>query len=1268
MAELRVVGEYVGPGEQRTAETLAAELPDSWVIVANRSLPTREQDDMDLVVVGENLVFLLEEKAWGPVVRLGPMMWQVGKEGRFDRRANPIPRVSKVARVLAGFLRRVNAYPPHGRLVLARVVMSHPTLDLDERGAGEEADLILLLKDAAQELLESDKNAREGLGLARDDVIEFISGWGGRRQQPEKIGTYTVLGEMAGLGRAKVYAGRNDVGQLVLLRCHPMDGWGPGADRLDLVRRERTAIERVAASGRTLRSDPVFTDDERRWYVVPIVLDQEIASLTSLISKPNPPIHPHLSDPLEVTRFVRDAFEGLAQLHAEGVLHRGIHPTRVGRASDGRVKFLDLYLAHVSGEETIAADVSDLADIGYEYSAPECEEHIGFATPASDLFSLAKSLLWWLNGDMKTSAEESETPILRSELVPVASLLSQCLEPSPEARPTVLAMVESLAALERTDAGKAEEPDESVRAKDRPEPQESASPQMIAAGALIQGRWELERELGRGGYAESWLARDTQLDEPRVLKLYKSGVTVEQALREFQAADEIRHDRCARVYDLIPTPSLMLISEYVPGENLADASRLAIDAAACRDYALDILDGLADIHKRDFLHRDVTPRNIIVETEKQSAKLIDFGIARPQSGAMTVVGTPRYMAPEIALGSAASPQSDLYSLGVTFLYCMLGRWPYRMDQFEEPDKSVVQGLTLEEKERLEPLGVSIAQQFFRLVSPDLEQRPSSAVDFADDLRRAVPVLAASGAAIVNPTVDDLRLLYRGSSIGNAGNRGLDDEFAMGTYVSTLLDTALTPSIVNGELDLVLLTGNPGDGKTSFLVKIRELLTSIGAEVEREGLGGWLLSTKTRTFSAVYDASEARDDKSSDELIIQALQRPRDDVPHTALIAINDGRLRRFFDDYADLYPTYAAAVARDSQTLDGRVAVIDLKRRSLAPTVNDPEGLAGRVLGSLTTEQLWSACGGCKARNVCPILRNRDQLEGDSREPFLDLVTISHLRRQRRATLRDLRSAAAWLITGDRGCSDVHEAFDAGIDLRLGDDALTFDLAFDNASADYLVQEWSAVDPSFLPVSDLERESRANALSGSDEITSLNRRAFFRDLPHDVAGRGGVTAYRFLEDFRMALGSNEAALLLLPRVLRGLSRMLGAFGYEGGDLALQDGENEGWAVLREVSASEFELIAESAESPFVEGGADSLVLLHPRARLSITLDTAELILRAADGELIKDAAANAIRLELEMLAARLMLHPADAAIVVNPAGEPVAVRAVAGTIEIVGRS
>ena len=166
----------------------------------------------------------------------------------------------------------------------------------------------------------------------------------------------------------------------------------------------------------------------------------------------------------------------------------------------------------------------------------------------------------------------------------------------------------------------------------------------------------------------------------------------------------------------------------------------------------------------------------------------------------------------------------------------------------------------------------------------------------------------------------------------------------------------------------------------------------------------------------------------------------------------------------------------------------------------------------------------------------------------------------------------------------------------------------------------------------------------------MNRRAFFSDLEGDADDLLEATPYRYLEDFKVALASDEATTRLLPRVLLGLSRLLGAFGYNGPNLALQDGENDGWALLREIDASGLRLERRAPESPYVEQQADELILMHPRARLALTLDSVELILRAADGELINDAAANAIKLELSLLAAKLMLHPASAAIVVNPAG------------------
>ncbi|WP_063066455.1 protein kinase domain-containing protein [Nocardia violaceofusca] len=1237
MAELRVVGDYRGPGEQLTAETLARHLPDGWVVIANRSLPTQEHDDLDLTIVGRNLIFVVENKHWGPSIRVTPGPWIVKQQSR----QNPTDRVSFLARKLAGLLRtRVAGYPKKGRLVESYVVLSYPDVQVDWSEAGPEADMVVLLAQAAQVLADDDRAAAPALAGAREATIDFLDGWPQRNDVPTRIGAYRVLQEVTPLGRARVFAARDDVANLVFLRCYPMDGWGPHIDPDDLVRRERKAIEKLAHSGRTLRTQPVFDDDLHRWIVVPVVL-QPMKTLPQLLAMPTPPLDPATSDIADIVKFLIDAFGGLKDIHAAGVVHRGIAPSRVALDGEATVKFTDFYLAHLSGEATVADFLNELADVGKPFRAPECRELVGSATAASDVYSLALALLWWLHASANAVPDVDLAP-KRSELAEVAAVLRRCLVSTAAERPDI---EETLVALRKMLP---------VTVSDN-----------FAPGELVAGRYLIERALGEGGFAKSWLASDQKTGQKRVLKQYSDSVPRDSAAKEFKAASSIVHDRCARVWDINDTPAFLVV-DYVDGESLANACKSMISAEDYRRHALDILKALAYMHDHDYLHNDITPSNIIIEPDGR-ARLIDFGLTRGQ-GSQTRLGlTPLYAAPELAGHAKRSTCSDLYGLGVTFLRCMVGRLPFQ-EVDGDYDKSTLKPLSEQEKTALGPLGVAIAEQFFRLVVADPSERPDSARHFADDLRRVAPMAAESGTPKINPTVDLLRQLYRGSKLGNAGNRGLDTEFAENTYVDTLLDTELTPKILQGRIDLVILTGNPGDGKTSYLKKLRGYLLECGASPLSDGLGGWVCQTPSRTFSALYDASEARDQKSSDDLVIEALNPPDPHTPHTALLAINDGRLRQFFlHDYSDLYTDYHKAIRKglsgENPDEATRVAYVDLKRRTLAPTSADADGIAGRTLDLFTHDARWTECEGCNARDVCPILRNRTQLRGPGRARLLELVTISHLRRQRRATFRDFRSAAGWVLTGDRGCTDVHATIDKQIDLRLGDDALHFDLAFDPRSTDYLIREWADLDPTRLPVAALERDDRAsNGHEPWHRRESLNRRAFFGDLDGNSVHQREATPYRFLQDFQTALGSDDAAAQLLDRILLGLSRLLGAFGYDGPNLALQDGENNGWAVLREIPAADFHLKRPPASSPYVEQHADELVLIHPRAQLALTLDSVEMILRAADGALINDAAANAIKLELSLLAGKLMLHPTSTAIVVTPSGAPNAVAVRNGAI------
>jgi hypothetical protein len=780
-------------------------------------------------------------------------------------------------------------------------------------------------------------------------------------------------------------------------------------------------------------------------------------------------------------------------------------------------------------------------------------------------------------------------------------------------------------------------------------------------GGMVAGRYAIIESLGHGGFAHTWRARDRTTDADRVIKQFHDDATADYARREYDVADRVRHDHCARVYDISAGRPGYLVLEYVPGENLRDfAANQRPDATRYLAIALDALAGLSYLHAHGLVHRDVTPTNVIVESEG-GAKLIDFGISGP-AGATSIVGTPPFIAPELRAGRGATQLSDIYGFSVTMIYTMLGRYPYTGDPARGNDnRDQLVPLTDDERESWGRFGVAMLDLFFDGAAADPARRPTSADELADRLGLLGEIKEVEGTALVNPVVDELRGLYRASTVGNRGNRGLDDEFARATYVPTLLDTKLMPAVLAGGMRLVLLTGNPGDGKTSFLVQVGGELESRGAEVLAKDDAGWRMRLAGHTFIAVYDASESHEGRSSDELMREALAvGPGEDrARRTVLLAINDGRLLQFFDEHEDLYEDEAAEVRRQlagKAPHDPGIALVDLKRRTLAPRPGGPS-LAGRILDNFTEPRRWARCGACLSRHVCPMVHNAEVLRGPARDGVEELVATSHLRRHRRATFRDVRSAMAWLITGDNSCANVHDARKRGMDLRRAQDTLVEDLAFDPDSADYLVQEWADLDPAETAAPEVERAARADSGMVADPATFTDRdrqraqRQLFFGLWRSVPiGRSTVRAYRYLDEFEATLAEQTPGRQ--ARILLGLSRLLGAPGYRGDNLAVSDqGAGGTWAVLKEIPSDEFVLEQVSQPSAYVEWRPDALRLRHRSGpSLVLTLDTVELVLRTADGDLIGDSATDSVRQEIETFAAALRHSPASSVRVVDPAG------------------
>jgi eukaryotic-like serine/threonine-protein kinase len=212
----------------------------------------------------------------------------------------------------------------------------------------------------------------------------------------------------------------------------------------------------------------------------------------------------------------------------------------------------------------------------------------------------------------------------------------------------------------------------------------------IALGATLGGRYQLERELGRGGMATVFLARALEGGDPVAIKVLRPEFAMalgpERFHREIEILTRLRHPRIVPVLDSDKMGSLFyLVMPYVPGENLR--SRLErqgqLPIPAVRSIAGDVAAAVDYAHGRNVLHRDIKPENVLLDGDR--ALVCDFGLARaidraalePVSSSGLVIGTPAYMSPEQAMAEEdLGPACDIYALGCVVYEMLTGGPPF----------------------------------------------------------------------------------------------------------------------------------------------------------------------------------------------------------------------------------------------------------------------------------------------------------------------------------------------------------------------------------------------------------------------------------------------------------------------------------------------------------------------------------------------------------------------------------------------------------------
>jgi alpha-tubulin suppressor-like RCC1 family protein len=203
-------------------------------------------------------------------------------------------------------------------------------------------------------------------------------------------------------------------------------------------------------------------------------------------------------------------------------------------------------------------------------------------------------------------------------------------------------------------------------------------------------RYELLRELGRGGMAVVYLARDRELGRDVAVKVIHpqhadDPETVARMEREARTVARLDHSGIVTLYETrhLEDGSLALVMQYVPGTTLREAIRR--DGPFAFERAVRVLRDLAGAleyaHGRRIVHRDVKPGNVYLDEETGRVLLADFGIARWADAEEltlegTALGTPTYMSPEQIDGGAVDGRSDLYALGLVGYEMLTGRRPW----------------------------------------------------------------------------------------------------------------------------------------------------------------------------------------------------------------------------------------------------------------------------------------------------------------------------------------------------------------------------------------------------------------------------------------------------------------------------------------------------------------------------------------------------------------------------------------------------------------
>ncbi|MCA9705990.1 MAG: protein kinase [Myxococcales bacterium] len=280
-------------------------------------------------------------------------------------------------------------------------------------------------------------------------------------------------------------------------------------------------------------------------------------------------------------------------------------------------------------------------------------------------------------------------------------------------------------------------------------------------GSLLEGRYRVGEALGVGGMGAVFEAEHIRLGRKVALKVMRPLYMqyrhhVARFMQEARAASQVKHPNVVEILDVGETPegTVYTVMELLDGEDLATILRREerLSWPRVHDILVQVVAALEAAHEQGVIHRDVKPANCILVRGKHGepvVKMVDFGIAKfhddrfmdgddPLTKTGEVIGTPAYMAPELALGKAANARTDVYSVGVLAYQMLTGERPFGGATAVEMHLNQTTRPPVAPRQREPSIPSPVEALILQMLAANPEERPLDMARVAHELRVLAP--------------------------------------------------------------------------------------------------------------------------------------------------------------------------------------------------------------------------------------------------------------------------------------------------------------------------------------------------------------------------------------------------------------------------------------------------------------------------------------------------------------------------------------------------